>query len=242
MRRFFIEDSVDYSRYRFSYRPMAELESLAELPEIYAAGFLPASGDPSEPRHLFYLARSLRYDLAMHALDKKRRYDFRRVGQLEPRFGVMPQSEAIKKLPEGWRAQAFRWMEERFGSAYLTSQRLDYVWNKPYCSHLAIASCGGQPFAYVLLAQAGNIAHYWYAFFNSAAYPHLSLGKWLMARTAQWAREAGLAYLYVGTGYGSEARYKAQGVAGVEFFDGERWNRGRAELDRRQAGDPRKKP
>lgn len=240
MHRFHIEDSTDYGRYHFRYRPMAELETIEELPEVYAAGFLPASGDPTEPRHLFYLARSLRYDLGAHALDKKRRYDFRQVEELAPRFEVIEKADAGAALPPDWETQAFRWMIERSGNAYLTPERLAYVRGKPYCSHVAVASVEGEPLAYVLLGWKGTVAHYWYAFYDSRRFSRFSLGKWLMARTAQWARSQGLSHLYVGTGYGCQSSYKSKGVAGVEFFDGTRWNPDPAELKRRQDGDPAK--
>jgi len=63
MRLFFIEGPTDYPRYRFSYRPMMELEPSDALSEVYARGFLPYSGEPEDERHLFYLARSLRWPL-----------------------------------------------------------------------------------------------------------------------------------------------------------------------------------
>lgn len=237
MRLFFIEQSIDYQRYRFGYRPMLELEPGDTVEEVYERGFLPFSGDPADRRNLFYLARGIRWPLDRFALDKGRRYDFRRFDQMSPTFHVARKTEALEALPRDWAENAFRWMRERFGEVYLSPARFDHILGKTYFNHIAWASVGNTPFAYILLSIHGNSAHYWYAFFDTLRHPAYSPGKWLMARSAQWALGQGLAYLYVGTGYGPGAAYKTRGVAGAEFFDGEGWNPDLEELRRRQLAD-----
>ena len=74
MRTFCSEFQTRYETYSFGYCLYAELERLDELAAVYDAGYLPYSGDPGEPRLLFYRARSLRVRLADLAMDKKRRY------------------------------------------------------------------------------------------------------------------------------------------------------------------------
>lgn len=237
MRLFFLEHSVDYSRYQFAYRPMLELESGDALEEVYARGFLPYSADPDETRALFYLARSIRWPLAHAVPDKKRRYDYRRFDQLSPCFEVFPKAEALEVFPADWPAEASRWMRGRFGEAYLSSARFDAILRQPHCTHLARVRLGDAPFAYVVMAVFPSSVHYWYAFFDPTCHADRSPGKWLMSRAAVWAGDTGADQFYVGTGYGPGAAYKVQGITGAEFFDGSKWNPDLAELRRRQAAD-----
>jgi len=214
-----------------------ELEPSDALSEVYARGFLPYSGEPEDERHLFYLARSLRWPLNTLIFDKKHRYDFRRFESLNPQFEVFPKATALEMLPQSWWDMVEQWLIARFGAGHLSRTRLDYILRKPFCSHLALASIAGAPFACVLLAQGTDCLHYWYAFFDIQRFDDRSPGKWLMARTALWARQKGFTYLYVGTGYGAAAAYKTRGVGGAEFFDGSGWNPEHSELRRRQAAD-----
>ncbi len=237
MRLFFLEHDLDYERYAFAYRPMLELEAGDSLSAVFSQGFLPYSGQVEESRDLFYLARSLRYDLKDFSLDKKRRYAMRQVDALQPDFCVQPKEQALAQLQAPWRKQVSQWMQERHGAPYLSDERIHYVLSKPYCSHLIRVQIAGEPFAYILLGVSQEHAHYWYAFYDSTRIPEYSPGKWLMARTAQWAQEAGLRYLYVGTAYAPKSAYKAHGVNGAEFFEGSGWSRNLEELRRRQEAD-----
>lgn len=237
MRLFFCEGPVDYSCHHFSYRPMLELEPDDALSDIYARGFLPYSGDPDDERHLFYLARSLRWPLNELTFDKKHRYDFRRFETLAPDFEVFPKAIALERLPERWWETVEQWLIARFGARHLSRRRLDYILRKPFCSHIALASIAGDPFACVLLVDGVDCLHYWYAFFDIQRFNERSPGKWLMARTALWAGEKGFTHLYVGTGYGAAAAYKTRGVGGAQFFNGSDWSGDHSELRRRQAGD-----
>jgi hypothetical protein len=235
---FYQESPVDYQNYGFPYRVWAEWENTEPLENVWSCGFLPFSGDPEEPRHLFYLARSVRYELSKFALRKQRRYDFRAVEASAPRWEVGRKESILSTLPENWRDLAKEWMRLRFGDAYLSPARLDYILRKPYCSHFATVWLGEELIAVALLGVGEAAAHYWYAFYDPQRLGSAPLGKWLIAKAAFWAREIGLAHLYVGTGYRAKAGYKAQGIEGAQFFDGRRWNSDMEEFKRRLASDP----
>lgn len=235
---FYQESPVDYASYGFPYRVWAEWEAGDALETLWSSGFLPFSGDPEEPRHLFYLARSVRYDLVKFALRKQRRYDYRAVEAHQLSWRIDARDVALQTLPANWRELAVDWMRQRFGDAYLSAARLSYILRQPYCSHTAQIRQNDELLGIVLLGVGKIAAHYWYAFYDPAALAPAPLGKWMIVRAAEWAREHGLAHLYVGTGYRHKATYKIQGIEGAEFFDGGHWNADMAEFKRRLAQDP----
>ena len=76
-RMFRSEGPIHYAQYQFGYCEWLELNEGEEVTGVYEGGYLPFSGRPSDPRCLFYMARSLRVDMRNVGLSKKRRYDHR---------------------------------------------------------------------------------------------------------------------------------------------------------------------
>jgi len=64
MRVFLSESLPDYSSYTFNYALYAVQEDKSEMTEIYNRGFLPYTGNPALQSEVYYLARSLRVNLA----------------------------------------------------------------------------------------------------------------------------------------------------------------------------------
>lgn len=238
MKKFFREDHIDYQNYAFGYRHYAIAESPDELESIYEQGFLPYSADVEEDRLIFYLARSLRYDLRSFQMDKKRRYSHRAIEAL----GVEMQVEAIHDLTgsarNDLRDRTRTWMEARFGTPYLEPQRLEYILRREQLSHIGVIKQKKTIIGYCLLVCFKHAVHYWFAFYNPEITEKNSLGKWMMAQTALWARSTGHHYLYVGTAYGQKSHYKSQGISGIQFFDGTSWNESKSELKAKQENDP----
>ncbi len=223
MQTFRAEFMSDYSTYSFGYCEYAEREEGEAVGPIYAEGFLPYSGDTRVQEDIFYRARSLRVDLKRLRFDKKRRYHQRTVDKLDVDFSVYEKAEFLRRAGKRFRKDAFAWIEQRFEQCYLNDARLDYVLEKPYLNTVLSVNIAGQPAAYALLCRWEDAFHFWYSFYDSERYPHCSLGKWLMGRSLQWGRDEGMAYGYLGTGYGLSSAYKGQGIDGVSFHDGNEW-------------------
>ncbi|KAF0094716.1 MAG: arginine-tRNA-protein transferase [Puniceicoccaceae bacterium 5H] len=238
--RFFAAEFVNnYATYSFGYCEYAEWEPGDDLEPIYTRGYLPYSGDPEQPRHLFYKCRSLRIDLARFAFDKKRRYHQRRLDELGPAFALHDKQAFLAQHQAQLEADALRWIDQRFDQAYLTTERLRYILDKPYLNRIAEVRLEGKVVAYALLVAWERGLHYWYSFYDSAIVTELSLGKWLMGHTLEYAQEQGLPYVYLGTAYRRKSAYKSQGTRGAEHFDGMAWNTDKERLKQLQLRDER---
>lgn len=222
-KRFKSEGPVDYPAYRFGYCEWLQLDADEDPGTAYKAGFLPFSAEPGDPRHLFYMARSLRVDLAELHFDKKRRHDQRAWRAFELRRRLVDKTA----FREEWGPHAFEaaenWMVTRFGEAYLSPERLDYVLRKPWLTDVLEWTHGDQLAAFALIARGSWGAHYWFVFYhNGDSGPHPP-GHGYLVDFLEWAREEGLSHAYLGTAYGQKSLYKSRGIAGVEFWDGNGW-------------------
>lgn len=240
MRIFQEEAPVDYGSYRFPYVQWAELDAGESPEEAYASGFLPASHRFEDPRVLFYRARSLRFDLAALAFDKKRRYLQRRGEKAGLRWTRHPLDAFCAAPPEAWKERVLEWVRRRHDPPFMTAGRLEHLLQKPFLNEVAVISAGDRWVGLVLLPRTAKSAHYWFSLYDPDWEPSLSLGKWILGETAAKLRAEGLHHLYLGTAYGDKARYKFQGAsAGVAFFDGNGWSTNLDELDRRLTADDR---
>ncbi|MDP0499481.1 MAG: GNAT family N-acetyltransferase [Verrucomicrobiota bacterium JB022] len=238
--RFFASEFVNnYATYSFGYCEYAQWEPGDDLEPIYARGYLPYSGDPGEPRHLFYKCRSLRVNTAEFGFDKKRRYHQRRLDELGPVFSLHEKDAYLAAHQVQLEVDALQWIDQRFDQAYLTPERLRYILAKPYLNRIAEVRLEGKVVAYALLVAWSQGVHYWYSFYDSAVVTELSLGKWLMGRTLEWAQEQAVPYVYLGTAYRQKSAYKSQGTRGAYFFDGADWLADKDRLKQLQLRDER---
>lgn len=217
------EYASNYLTYTFAYAVYCRMDTLDELPDILARGFLPYTGRLDLDGEYFYLARSLRIDLARFEDTSENRRVDRRVAELgltlevstKPEFGI--DSDAFREF-------CTRYAEERFSGGGMSGERLDYILRRESLSHVLTFRRESEPAGYVLLPWQADSAQYWFSFYHTAYREQYSLGKWMMWRTLRWAKEQGCRYLYLGTCYTPKALYKARDHKGVEFFDGRGWN------------------
>jgi len=227
MKTFAREFGHDYSNYRFGYCRYAEVEGLEEIPEVYAGGYLPYSGDPADPRHLFYMARSLRVPLGQPIFGKSRRYLQRRFEtETGIEFRVHEKVEFLAAAGKSGELEARveSWVGMRFGQSYMGRERLHYVLSKPWLNTLFEARAEGRAIAYALVCRWPDAAHFWFSFYDPQFRPELSPGLWLMGRSMEWAAGQQLRHIYLGTVYAPSSAYKFQGVNRCEFWDGSAWN------------------
>ena len=223
MKILFSEHQADYSSYTFSYAVYCVKEHQEELPDIYARGFLPYTGDPDWQGEVFYLARSLRVNLAeFRTLSENRRVD-RKMEPLQADMIVQPRQDVDTAHPE-FLSFCTRYAEERFASGSMDTQRLRYVLSRDLISHIFTFRTAEQTLGYVFAVLSGNLLHYWYSFYDTGYMRSHSLGKWMMWKVIDWAQARGLDYVYIGTCYREKSLYKVRDHKGAEFFDGIRWN------------------
>lgn len=222
MKIFFSESNNEYKSYTFNYAIYCVAASIDELPEIYNRGFLPYSSDTTIQKEIFYLARSLRVNLADFADSSENRRVNRKVAPLNISVDFIPKS-AIQ-LDDQLLNFCLSYAKERFSNNAMNEARLKYILSREVGTHWLRFQLDGKPIGYVLSGLHGKIFHYWYAFFDSSLLREYPLGKWIMWRTIHWAKEQNLDYVYLGTCYGKSALYKARDFKGLAFFDGRQWN------------------
>lgn len=224
------EGPVNYANYRFYYTEWAELARNESPAAAYAGGFLPSSACPRSVPPTFYMARSLRIDLDRWTMDKKRRYDHRRwQARGAERRAVSPQ-EFNASLRESAVPLALEWMGARFGMPYLEQERLERVLDYPLLTEILTWQEDQRLVAYSPVIRWPGGAHYWYVFYEPHTEAGPSPGHGYLADFLVWSREQGLAKAYLGTAYGRKSRYKSRGFSGVEFWNGTRWEDGKATL------------
>lgn len=227
------EHSTDYANYKFAYTRYVVLEKPDELDAIYPLGYLPYSADVSETIHRFYMARSLRLNLADIQFDKKRRHLQRQIAASDIRTKILNREQLLEHCDPHWQTRILSWMEARFDKAYLSANRLKYILSKPYANRLMSIQWQNQPFADILLCCGQQSAHYWFAFYDPQSPACDSTGKWLIGHFIDWAKSQQLQYAYLGTCYAETSAYKFQGLNPIDFWDGNQWNPNKAELKKR---------
>ncbi len=223
MKIFFSEYNTDYTSYTFSYAVYCIKEKQEELPGIYARGFLPYTGDLSLSQDIFYLARSLRIDLARYQCTSENRRVDRKVQPLAITMAVVDKAGFDGQDP-AFRQFCTTYAEERFAGGSMETDRLQYVLERDTLTHIFTFRTAEKVYGYVFAALQGNMLHYWFAFYDTDYMRSHSLGKWMMWKVIDWAHGQGLAYVYIGTCYKEKSLYKVRDHKGAEFFDGQQWN------------------
>lgn len=224
MKTFLSENIVDYQSYTFSYTLYAIKESQSEITEMYDKGFLPYTGNASLEKEVFYLARSLRVNISRFSDTSENRRVNRMVEPLNLSVEVVKKDDFNIKDPN-FVSFCERYIEERIGEEQMNHERLEYLLSQETGSHFFIfKSYDEKIVGYVYAALNDQMVHYWFAFFDTEYMRSHSLGKWMMWKVIDWAKENNLEYAYLGTAYLQAALYKIRDFRGLEFWDGNRWN------------------
>ena len=223
MKILFSEYQTDYTSYTFSYAVYCRQEAPDEVPEIYDRGFLPYTGDVVLTENYFYLARSLRIDLARFAsVSENRRVD-RKIESLGIEMTAVDYSD-FNTAEDSFVQFCSSYAEERFAGGSMSPERLAYVLSRGLISHIFQFASSEQPYGYVLAVVANGMLHYWFSFYDTNYMRSHSLGKWMMWRVIDWAQQQGLSHAYIGTCYREKSLYKVRDHKGAEFFDGKGWS------------------
>lgn len=224
MKTFFSESIVDYTTYTFNYSQYAVRETGDRLNDLYGQGYLPYSAHLGIEKDVFYRARSLRVELDTFADTSENRRVARLVEPLGIQLDVLPKEEAGIENPD-FQAFCSRYIQERIGDDNMSEERWAYILSRPLGSHIfRFTFPDGRLAGFVLAALDEEIVHYWFAFFDTSYMRSHSLGKWMMWRVIQWAKENERAYVYLGTAYKPTALYKIRDHKGLSYFDGNGWS------------------
>ncbi len=221
MKIFLSESIPDYTSYTFNYAIYCKQEKEEETDEIYRKGFLPYSNSLQLNDPHFYLARSLR----VHLADFKETSENRRLNKkfipYEPKIDLLNKKALIKKGE--FKKFCLDYAEARF-DGNMSRERFEYILNWPYFNHILQFTTGeGKILGYVFAVLTGEILHYWFSFYD-LNFSEPGLGKWMMYKSIEWAKEQNLKEVYLGTCYGEKAMYKMRDFKGLEYFDGNNWN------------------
>ena len=239
-RKFRSEGPILYGTYQFGYCEWAEWDgrgTLDELGELYAGGYLPYSAEPEDPSHRFYMARSLRVDPEGATLNKARRYDHRTWQAFMPQRQHLSKEAFLDKYGKEASLRAREWMEKRFGAAFISPERFDYILAKPFLQDVLIWRQDDRLAAFAFIVKGSWGAHYWYVFYANGTGSAHPPGHGYLVDFIHWAQENNLPAAYLGTVYGEKSRYKARGIGALQYWDGNAWNADRETLRRLQRED-----
>jgi leucyl-tRNA---protein transferase len=223
MKTFLSENTPDYSTYTFNYTMYAVKENQAELDEIYERGFLPYTGNTAIEREIFYLARSLRVNIANFDSTSENRRVCRLVEPLDIKLDVIAKS--LFDLNDSvFKAFCGNYIAERIGDDNMSLERWDYILKQETGTHIFKFYNENKVFGYVLAAITPKAVQYWFAFFDTEYMRTHSLGKYMMWAAIDWAKQNQKQYVYLGTAYKPAALYKIRDHKGLEYFDGNGWN------------------
>jgi arginine-tRNA-protein transferase len=223
MKTFLSENTPDYSSYTFNYTMYALKENQAEWDEIYEKGFLPYTGNITIDKEIFYLARSLRVNIANFDDTSENRRVCRLIEPLEIKLDVVDKN-VFDIHNTDFKAFCGNYIAERIGDDNMSLERWDYILKQETGTHIFKFYNEKKVFGYVLAAITPKAVQYWFAFFDTEYMRTHSLGKYMMWAVIDWAKQNQKQYVYLGTAYKPAALYKIRDHKGLEYFDGNNWN------------------
>ena len=238
MKIYYEEFGYDYDRYAFGYRVWGIPESDTDIQNLYERGFLPYSvpvvNENSKSNSFahelhnecrYYLCRSTRVSVKDFVPSSENRRVQRKVQEF---LGVCT-SQIVRAKEVLQDSQVLEFILEYFhvkhGEEVMTSERLEYILtyskqvrvHKYYSENVLIGV--------VITQETEKMIHYWFSAYSQQVPKQAGLGLYLMIATLESARQYGFEYVYLGTGYGASAAYKAN-FDQIEHFDGKGWVKG----------------
>lgn len=222
MRVFYSEFQNDYSSYTFSYVPYCVFENFQNHSHVYEKGFLPYTGNPDLTNYLYYMARSLRVNLAEFSLTSENRRVLRRFEDFTVNHEWIPKRDFISYVSEHKKF----WMHycaKRFSGDAMNEERLQYIVESPFATAIIRFTLDDIHAGDVIVSHQDDMLHYWFCFYDLEHFDGLPLGKYLMLQVIRLCHEDEYRFVYLGTCYGDRSLYKARDFRGIEFFDGAGW-------------------
>lgn len=198
---------------------------VAELIEnLYAQGYV----FTRTGRGAMNQTRSVRIDLSKFELTSENRRILKRTES------ILPTKPTIAKIPDET-APNYDWhihkighdfYEQKFGAGIFSANKIKAIVTDPQASSFnSLFKFAANCYCISYISKIpGGILHYSYPFYDLSiageAVKDLGLG--MMIRAIVWAKENGLAYIYLGSLQRPSDSYKLQ-FKGLEWFDGTEW-------------------
>ena len=218
MQLHFIETTADPKTYTYPYRVYATKEPNDTLAEIYNQGFLASRIKPN----YFYMARSLRIDLSQFSLTSENRRILRKTAYLQRNHQRLPLDAYDLNIGR----LATKYFLTKFNRRILTARTIRRLCTEGFFTDLLTFTDLPSPadsIGYAIIISDNEILHYTYPFYDMSYYSK-NIGIGMMLSTILWAKESNKKYVYLGTCYTQEAKYKLQ-FTGLEWWNGKDWSR-----------------
>lgn len=217
------EDShIDYQNYRFPYCLYAIKEADDYYGEIYDKGFLPYSNNLDMEEEIFYMARSIRIDLARSPFKYKQNNVFNKFSKVYLDTELVFSLESKDDLKNNH--DFLDWCLANAKKRFLSMERLRYILSRPYLRNILCITSKEKVLAYVfLIHEPGKFAHVWYSFYDQENKMN-DFGKWIILKTIAWCFAHQYPLFYIGTCYSASAFYKLTLSPQTTYFDGTGWN------------------
>lgn len=223
MKIFLSEYRHDYTTYTFGYTTYAVYESKEDVVPLYEAGFLPYTGNVNLHTDLYYKSRGIRIDLTRFKDSSENRRVDRKALSLKLNFEIIPISEFNE-----WTVFfdfAHQYSSQRIGDAKMPEERLEYITQRKYLSHIIKFTTYDHIAGYVLAVMSDTVFHYWFSFYDTKYLEqNIPIGKWMMWKGIRIAKELGCSHAYLGNSYLETSLYKSRDFIAVEFYDGNGWS------------------
>lgn len=198
--------------------------SPTSLDALYDQGYVATRVDKAT----FNQTRSVRIRLADFELSSENRRILRKVEKVTIEAHSLPYADyhwTIHKLAKDFYTTKFG--EDTF-SANKAKELLSEA-DKSSFNTLLVFREGTRTLGYCIALKTGTLLHYSYPFYKldeetAPGGTLSSLGLGMMTKAIEWAKNAGLTYIYLGSLQRPTDTYKLQ-FSGLEWFDGEKWRK-----------------
>ncbi len=223
MKIFFSEADYDYNQYLFPYQVLLLKEKQDSLGDIYNLGFLPFRNK----KDLFYLSRSCRSNLKQieqnnlfssenrRIIKKTKNFSFNFIEQKSFKYNL-----EVQKQCRFW-AKARNWQ--------ISVSSIKKLFSGDFFNWILEVKKQEKTIAYSIILKEGSLAHWAYVFYDPE-FSNRDLVIRMGLEVINWAKQAGLDLVYLGTCYGESGYYK-RNFPGFEFFNGFSWSNDLKELD-----------
>lgn len=170
---------------------------------------------------VMHQTRSVRVNLAKFNLTSENRRILKKVADIKLKKVVLPLKEydfSIGKLAKDFYGV-------KFGPGIMSAQKIKEMLTDPSKSNfnsLFIYSNTDSGNGYSICHSNNEILHYSYPFYDLTNSPK-DMGLGMMIRAIEYAKNAGMKYVYLGSLQRPGDIYKLQ-FDGLEWFDGKRWS------------------
>lgn len=224
-------NSVDYNNYSFPYCVYCIKEEGDKYSDIYSQGFLPYTNNLDIEDEIYYLAKSIRVDLADKIWNSKQKNVFNKFAKIYDENHI--KIELKNKAEYIYDENFDNWCLKNAKNNFLNRERLKYIQSRLYLKNIMTISYKGELLAHLyVVRQESNFLHVWFNFYDLKKDMN-DFGKWIILQAIQWTKDNNYKYFYIGTCYSRSAFYKLTLSPKVQYFDGMGWNNDISNLKKR---------